>query len=285
MANRATVTYNGKTICTEDRDGSFAVTYNGSTIATVAAGQTKTLNCSGQVMKSNVVIGGKTLNCAKYKMATNVVVSVVSLFPSSPSSYNLIGTYTEGGVFTFTAPSTGYFQVEVQGASGSGGNYNNSWYAGGGGGGGGGCAISRVKLNKGDTITLYVSYTGYTNQAVINSSIESYATPMVTSGGVGGNAGVNSTDDGYVAYGGSGGAGGVASGGNYANYNGGAGSTGSVGSMINGGAGGSGGSPGYTGGRYGGAGGTSKSYIGSAAAPTEGSTGFIKIYAGNTNVA
>lgn len=38
MANRATVTYNGKTISTEDKDGSFNVTYNGSTIATVGAG-------------------------------------------------------------------------------------------------------------------------------------------------------------------------------------------------------------------------------------------------------
>lgn len=79
MANRATITYNSKTISTEDRDGSFAVTYNGSTIATVGAGSSKTLNCSGKVMKSNVVVGGKTLNCAGKIMATNVIVSVASL--------------------------------------------------------------------------------------------------------------------------------------------------------------------------------------------------------------
>lgn len=82
MANRGTITYNGKTISTEDRDGSFAVTYNGSTIATVGAGASKTLNCSGKVMKANVVVGGKTLNCSGKIMATNVVVSVASLVDS-----------------------------------------------------------------------------------------------------------------------------------------------------------------------------------------------------------
>ena len=38
MANRATVTYNGRTISTEDKEGNFNVTYNGSTIATIDAG-------------------------------------------------------------------------------------------------------------------------------------------------------------------------------------------------------------------------------------------------------
>lgn len=82
MANRATVTYNGKTISTEDRDGSFAVTYNGSTLATLGAGQSKTLNCSGQPMKSDIVVGGKTLRCKNLKMHSNVVVSVKNLVDS-----------------------------------------------------------------------------------------------------------------------------------------------------------------------------------------------------------
>ena len=82
MANRATVTYNGKTISTEDRDGSFAVTYNGSTIATIRAGSSKTINCSGQPMKTDIVVGGKTLRCKNLKMYSNVVVSVKSLVDS-----------------------------------------------------------------------------------------------------------------------------------------------------------------------------------------------------------
>lgn len=79
MANKATVTYNGAVISTEERDGNFPVTYDGSTIATVEPGQTKVLNCAGKLMKTNVVIGGRTLNCAKYKMASDVTVSVESL--------------------------------------------------------------------------------------------------------------------------------------------------------------------------------------------------------------
>lgn len=79
MANKATVTYNGAVISTEERDGNFPVTYDGSTIATVAPGETKVLNCAGKLMKTNVVIGGRTLNCAKYKMASDVTVSVQSM--------------------------------------------------------------------------------------------------------------------------------------------------------------------------------------------------------------
>lgn len=276
MANRATIKYNGNTI-TEDREGGFVVNYNGSNLTTVSAGETRTFKCKDRYMKSVFKVGGRTLKCLDKLMATDVVVSVVSLFPSAPSSYSNIANYVEGGVFTWTAPSTGYFQIEVQGASGSGGNASDKNYTGGGGGGGGGCAISRVKLNKGNTITLYVSYTGYTNYAVINSSVESYANPTVTSGSVGGDAGSSP---------GEGGAGGVASGGNYANYNGGAGGKGGTSNFLTGGVGGNGGSPGYTGGRYGGAGGKSKGQAtGAGLSPTTGSTGFIKIYAGNTNTA
>lgn len=132
MANRATITYNSKTISTEDRDGSFAVTYNGSTIATVGAGSSKTLNCSGKVMKSNVVVGGKTLNCAGKIMATNVVVSVASLVSTTlqdnswatisaisragqASQYWKVGdtkTFTCGGT-TYTAQIIGFDHDDV----------------------------------------------------------------------------------------------------------------------------------------------------------------------------
>lgn len=275
MANRGTVTYNGKTISTEDRDGSFSVTYNSKTLATIGAGASKTLNCSGKVMATNVVVGGKTLNCAGKLMATNVVVSVVSLFPSSPSAYNLIGTYT--GNQTWTAPENGYFQIEVFGASGSGGDPSNS-YAGGGGGGGGGYACSRVTLNKGDAIALTVGAVGATTSAAVNSSHNnSYDhTLQVTSGGNGAKASGKTP--------GSGGAGGTGSGGNYANYAGGAGGNGGAGSAYAVGAGGNGGTAGYSGGNVGGKGGQSGIIIvGGETKGEAGAAGFIKIYRGNTN--
>ena len=237
-------------------------------------------------MATNVVIGGKTLNCAKYKMATNVVVSVVSLFPAEPSSYSLTNTYTSST--TFTAPANGYYQIEVQGASGTGGGYfrkSNYVVFGGGGGGGGGCAISRVQMNKGDTIVISIGGVGSTTKATINSSRASYSAPQATSGGNGSTPTSSNTTM-------SGGAGGVGSNGNYANYSGGAGGSGVEGSQyayISSSygvvpAGGPGGSAGYTGGQTGGTGG---GHTGTSGGnyynATSGSAGFVKIYAGNTN--
>ena len=295
MANRATVTYNGATISTEDKDGSFSVTYNGSTLATLGAGQSKTLNCSGQPMKSDIVVGGKTLRCKNLKMHSDVVVSVVSLFPSAPSAYNLIGTYTANQ--TWTAPEDGYFQIEVFGASGKGGasvgapsGGNRFYYATGGGGGGGGYAASRITLNKGDTIALTVGNVGATTSAIVNSSHNnSYDhTLQVTSG-------ANGTDGNRGNYGiswvtGTGGAGGTASGGNYSNANGAAGTDGTKvpgGFMPDGGDFAAGGA-GANGAPSGGASAkvdvspsdNSKIQIGTAG---KGSAGFFKIYRGNTN--
>lgn len=274
MANRATITYNGKTISTENRDGSFNVTYNGSTIATVGAGQTKTLNCANQVMATNVVVGGKTLNCAKYKMATNVVVSVVSLFPSAPSTYNLIGTYTSNQ--TWTAPENGYFRIEVFGASGKGADAkstssNNKAFGGGGGGGGGYSCSQGVTLNKSDTIVLTIGGVGSTTSAVVNSSHNNSFdhTLQVTSG-------TNGTGT-------SAGSGGIASGGKTTNANGSEGSKGESKTWIEGAAGGAGGA-GANGAPNGGNGGSVKGLIsGSTVAAGSGSAGFIKIYRGNTN--
>lgn len=292
MANRGTITYNGKTISTEDRDGSFAVYYDGIMKANIAAGHSQTLNCAGKLMKTNVVIGGKTLNCAKYKMATDVVIAVVSLFPSSPSSYNLLSQYTASN--TWTAPEDGYYQIEVFGASGSGGlsfTYNPGSTTstrkryGGGGGGGGGYSCSRVKMNKGDTIVLNVGAIGATTSAIINSSYDnSYDhTIQVTSGISGTNAG-NTSSSWFPSYSaGIGGAGGTASGGNYQNANGSAGTDGASTTGNTAASGGVGGAAGYTGGNAGGDGANSTSSSSYSKDAEPGSAGVIKIYRGNTN--
>lgn len=278
MANRAMVTYNGATISTEDKDESFAVTYNGSTLATLEAGQSKTLNCSGQPMKTNIVVGGKTLRCKNLKMHSDVVVSVISLFPSAPSAYNLIGTYTANQ--TWTAPESGYFQIEVFGASGKGGTakaYSSAAAGGGGGGGGGGgYSSSRITMNKGDTIVLTVGGVGATTFAVVDSSHDNSYDHMlqVTSGANGG--------DSVLSYG-EGGAGGTASGGNYSNVNGNAGSNGVKGSSFSGSTGGAGGA-GVNGAPNGGNGQSIKgAFGGTNTALGNGSSGFFKIYRGNTN--
>ncbi len=289
MANRATITYNGKTISTEDREGNFAVTYNGKTLATIAPGNTKTLKCSGKYMLTNVVVGDKTLACAEKQMLADVVVAVVSLFPSEPTSYSLIGTYEASSIFT--APEDGYYQIELHGASGTGGTARSSGTDGipsAGGGGGGGCAISRIKMKKGDTVTFTLgspnTSTSYSatyaenSTAVIKSSLETYSALEVTGAANGTNTSGYST--------GKGGIGGKGSNGNYANYTGEKGEDGSRvdlewGITVTGG---SGGKAGYSGGNAGGKGEDNaldtidhnRGY---------GKKAFIKIYRGNTNLA
>lgn len=282
MANRATIKYNGNTI-TEDREGGFVVNYNGSNLTTVSAGETRTFKCKDRYMKSVFKVGGRTLKCLDKLMATDVIVAVVSLFPSEPSSYSLIGTYTSSS--TFTVPEDGHFQIEVFGASGNGGNGYQTRNASGGGGGGGGLAISRVKLKKGETVELTVGGVGSTTKAKINGSlVESiWRNPTVTSGSNGTDAVYDGDDGAYV---GNGGAGGTASGGNYASYSGHAGSDGKKGFLsvtVEGGAGGNPGGydNGYSG-NYGGKGGSSKY---GALNGESGKAGFIKIYRGNTNLA
>ena len=194
-----------------------------------------------------------------------MLLATLGGFPSQePTAYERIGTYTTSQ--TWTAPESGYFQIEVFGASGSGGQYYSStnmmWC--GGGGGGGGYACSRIKLKKGDKIILSPGSVGATSYAEIDSSMETYLKMSVTSGATGGN--------GSFGTGGAGGAGGIASGGNYINANGGTGGAG-----ANGGANrGTGGTAGYSGGNAGGKG-------AGALANEAGKAGFIKIYRGNTN--
>ena len=128
-------------------------------------------------------------------MASNIVIAVTSLFPSTaPTSYNLINTYTSSQ--TWTAPESGYYKIEVFGASGNGGAgviiTNTSRFsarASGGGGGGGGYSCSQgVTLNKGDKITLTIGGVGSTTSAAITSSHNSSYTHtlQVTSGANGG---------------------------------------------------------------------------------------------------
>lgn len=213
-------------------------------------------------------------------------------FPKEPSEYELIQKYTAAG--TFTAPEKGWYQIEVHGASGNGGEphsfsgrvTDNDFYhytlTSGGGGGGGGYACSRVKLMKNDTVTFTPGKVGATSSASIFSTIEEYEDMAVTSGG----NGVRTTV----------GTGGVASGGNYENANGKNGNRQSdsggvwAGDGIYAAAKGAGGAAGHSGGNAGGNGegcvyDTSQGIDDALTTTpaTKGSAGFIKIYRGNTN--
>lgn len=230
----------------------------------------------------------------------------MTFFPLEPSSYALIDTYTSAQ--TWTAPEDGYYEIELQGASGNGGkgatNQNRdeandmvTFYAySGGSGGGGGCAISRVKMNKGDTIVLAPGAVGSASSATINSSVETYAAMSVTSATNGGNASTSSA--------GSAGSGGTASGGNHANYAGGAGKKGNsktderILSVLEDNlmaitvtaSSPAGGTAGYGDGNVGGKGASAKvgstagSYSPSLGSAGAGSAGFVKIYRGDTNI-
>lgn len=203
----------------------------------------------------------------------------LTFFPEEPSSYEQLALITASQ--TWTAPENGWFQIEVFGASGDGGNgtitgSSSRISRGGHGGGGGGYACSRIKLNKGDTVTIIAGAVGNNSSAAITSSIETYNILTVTSG-------TNGMDASIVSSQNIPGTGGVASGGNYANYNGEDGHQGTNLHLDEGtGKGGAGGVAGYTGGNVGGTGG--KGSTGSNGYGETGTAGFIKIYRGNTNV-
>lgn len=233
-------------------------------------------------------------------------------FPAYPTSFSQITAPTSSG--TFTAPEDGWFQIELFGASGAGGNSDtdsetfegsyagsgttstdpDSRYdylyaagaAGGGGGGGGGVAVSVWKLFEGETI----SYTVGSGTCTCTTNGEtSYSTMTVTAGAQGGSGSVRLDDGGsQSASGGSGGSGGSASGGNIGNYNGGRGGSGNAEADDStssepdvSATGGSGGTPTYSGGRTGGAG--AGAYTGNSS-PGSGQKGYIRISRGNTNV-
>lgn len=232
-----------------------------------------------------------------------MMLATLGGFPSQePTAYSLIGTYTSSG--EFIAPESGYFQIELFGASGAGGNNykgsntasvsNFKYNTPGGGGGGGGYARSRIKLKKGDLVNIADLAVGKTAKVTIYSSIETYSAMKVISGSTGGNASSN--------YAGTGGAGGVASGGNHYNANGIAGGNGDKTAKLvttEGGYNyydntpGAGGAAGYEGGNTGGRGGYFRLLIANTSsnsregwynrAAEAGKAGFVKIYRGNTN--
>ena len=277
MANISTITYNGKVIAETEEPGDVAVQYEGRTLATLSAGQTKTFQCTGDPMKRNLYIGSRTLLCEMTKMITDIVVAVKSAFPEAPTAYNLIGTYTASQ--TWTAPESGYFKIEVFGASGSGGTGSGGLMnASGGGGGGGGYSCSQgVTLNKNDSVVLTIGGVGSTTSAKVDSTHNNSFdhTLQVTSGANGGTAVTYSSPGG-------GGSGGVASGGKTTNTNGGNGGggvTSSIGKEATPGGGGAG----ANGAPNGGAGGKGSTSNGTNTPGSSGSAGFIKIYRGNTN--
>ena len=208
-------------------------------------------------------------------------------FPSEePTAYTLIEKYTASG--TFTAPESGYFQVELFGASGTGGKayaVSSRKLYGGGGAGGGGYACSRIKLKKGDIVKYTLGTAGNTSSVIFSSSLETYANIQITSGTNGGAATSSAV--------GAGGAGGNATGGNFSNVNGGKGDNGSSNVITNPyinakqALGGDGGGSGNTAGNAGGRGGSAFYWPDDNTMKGEngnpGKKAFIKIYRGNTN--
>lgn len=260
---------------------------------------------SHSMKKQLITIGGTYRKVKKVLLTTNGVYKVVfPNFPSQPSDYELIATYTEYTVFE--APENGWYQIELCGASGNGGlsdthdwKYSNDHYdyrgATGGGGGGGAVAISRVKLNAGDKVIISPSAVGDTSTVTINTTVEgeSYAKMTATSG-ANGTDGQATPWDGATAneyfVAGTGGIGGTASGGNHANYNGGEGGNGRKDSMdsddgyddsdlnVSGGAGGTAGNA------NGNTGAKGRDIVeGRVSTINYGKAGFVNIYAGNTN--
>lgn len=201
-------------------------------------------------------------------------------FPQEPTSYSLIGTYTS--TQDWAAPEDGWFQIELQGASGNGGeatlNTTIVYGAGSGGGGGGGAYVcSRVQMKKDDKVIIGGSLAvGGTATVEIKSSKASYDIMKAVSGEVGGVYTLLSDDDA------AGGAGGKASGGTYSNVPGNPGGDGEKGmqsqQLYQGG---TGGTPGVPGGNTGGKG--ADVGFGEKGSPGSGSAAFVKIYRGNFN--
>lgn len=235
------------------------------------------------------------------EVGTQIGSATPQSFPVEPTFYTLIDTYTVSKAWS--APEDGWFKIEVFGASGNGGSpayryeeenevtgKNEYYYSSAGGGGGGGYGCSIVKMNAGDIVNIVPGAVGATTSAAFGSSLETYSSISVTSGG-------NGRTPGKYPYNAYGGAGGVASGGNYSNANGGTGGTGP--NASNGGRwsdvdkrfeGGASGTPAVPGGNYGGsgAGAINGAYYNSSGyqiAATPGKAGFIKISRGNTNIA
>lgn len=201
-------------------------------------------------------------------------------FPQEPTSYSLIGTYTS--TQDWPAPEDGWFQIELQGASGNGGeatlNTTIVYGAGSGGGGGGGAYVcSHVQMKKGDKAIIGGSLAvGGTATVEIKSSKASYDIMKAVSGEAGGVYTLLSDDDA------AGGAGGKAYGGNYLSIDGNPGDDGEKGTQSQKlYVGGNGGLPVVSGGNAGGKG--ADVGFGEKGNPGSGSPAFVKIYRGNFN--
>lgn len=299
MANLLQVNYNGETIISNEEycsgeyasnsiDINFRDTQisNSENITSVNIGEMATLETQGKKCDKYISLenphgGGGiiVLDTIDKYFISNIEVSLISLFPEEPTSYELIDTYTTSQ--TWEAPEDGYFYIEVFGASGNGGaGYKAAYSYSGGGGGGGAVATSYIILNANDNIILTCGAVGNnTSASIMNTTSELYYDMVTTSGNNGG--------DGKASGAGAGGAGGTASGGNGKNLNGNAGSAGAKSSTLfgvaSGGAGGVAVSTSYSTGNAGGAGADAQSGSSTFSAES-GSSGFIKIYRGNTNL-
>lgn len=213
------------------------------------------------------------------------------LFPAEPESYLEIVRYTSSG--SFFAPEDGFFEIELHGASGCGGEAKTSGEegipgGGGGGGGGGGFSTSRVKMRKGDKIFCVAGAVGNSSTAKIESSIDRSHNITVYSA-ENGKEPPHIWDDpkDIELEGGNGGAGGKAEGGNFRNLEGLSGGKGSSDPKAKEApAAGTKGISQAIGGRNGGLGGTifdSGSWGLHSRDGEKGENGFIKIYAGNKN--
>lgn len=255
-------------------------------------------------------------DCAQSELDGQVVSVIPCAFPREPSEYGLLETITTAA--TWTAPADGWYQIELFGASGNGAKGASGYHsdyevpagytvdnlaaAAGAGGGGGAVAVSHVKLSKGNTIKLTNIAIGSTATVHIVSSMEDYSDMLCVSGG---NATSPSRQDNgntciYTEdlYYGTVGRGGTASGGNVSNVNGKNGKQGDYGYIRSNWqaetyAGGSGGAPAIEGGNTGGSGGSATLtpnsvqdlVIDTFGAAGSGKTAFMKISAGDTNVA
>ena len=147
-----------------------------------------------------------------------------NVMPSKPSSiddYTWIETYLTDG--DFTALQTGWYKIEVFGASGNGGSptlfsiSNNDdetvgvTYYRAAGGGGGAYACDQVMLNAGDKLTITTGTPGNNTSVVFNATVEGQeCKDIVAISGGNGTGGIN---DNNIKSNGVGGAGGTVNGG------------------------------------------------------------------------
>lgn len=229
-------------------------------------------------------------HAGSYIWSNGQVVNLVpKVFPDEPTSWSLLETVTK--TKNFVSPETGWFKFVLVGKGGKGGNasYFSDTYkpdyssgASGGSGGSGGICISKHGILKGESISINFQNGGI---SILPLDLK------VTSGenGTNGNA-LNTTS----AKAGVGGTGGTASGGNISNFNGKRGNDGKVGYARNsfdtfsalGGTAVSSTADGETSksGSGGGVFKSSETYGFSKTDPSSGTSEYVKIYRGNTNI-